>query len=282
MIVKLINPQGYCGGVKNAIKTVNELEKTSKKVYLLGEIIHNKIIVNYYKNLGYILLSEKDGTKEDLIKDIKDSIIVLQAHGSSPKVYEIAKNNNNIIVDCTCPYVSLIHNKIKEYSNNGFDIIYIGSKKHQETIGSLSQAKNIHLVEKLSDLDNLDIKNEKIYVTNQTTMSMLDIDIIYQNLKEKYPNIILDNKICLATTKRQQAVLDAEDSDLIIVVGDRESSNSNKLYELAKKKTNAIFVEDLKELKLYNLSSYNKVLITSGASTPNETVNEIKAYLESL
>lgn len=285
MKINLLKPQGYCKGVSNALKKLDEalLDKTlPRPIYLLGEIIHNDYVINKYQKQGVILLSEATNSKEEHLKKISSGTIIFQAHGSSPECYQIAKEKNLTIIDATCPYVSLIHNKINTNIKNSASIIYVGKNNHSETNAALKQAPNINLVTSIKDLEKLNLKNENIYVTNQTTLSNLDLEAIFANIKEKYPQAKLDNKICDATTKRQLAVINQEPVDLCIVIGDPKSSNSKRLYELAKKKVNSIFISSVAELKNYDFSTINSVSITSGASTPAELVDEVVNFLLSL
>lgn len=285
MIVKLLNPQGYCKGVSNALDKIDKALLDSslpRPIYLLGEIIHNQYIIDFYKKKGVILLPEGDKTKEEYLDEIETGTIIFQAHGSSPEAFDIATKKKLRIIDATCPYVNLIHKRIIDYHNNGYTIIYIGKKNHAETIASLKQVKNTNLVSTLEDINNLNIKSDKIYVTNQTTLSTIDLKTIFTKIKEKYPKAIIDNKICDATTKRQLAVINQPTTDLCIVVGDKASSNSKRLFELASKKQKAIFVNCLADLKNYEFNNVRSVSITSGASTPFSLVLEIKEFLESL
>lgn len=282
MQITLLEPQSYCTGVKLALEKLNIECKENPNIYLLGPIIHNKMINDYYESQGVKILNIKDKTKEEILKNIYNSTIVFQAHGSSDECYEICKNNNNRIIDATCPYVSLIHKKIKEKINNNYVVIYIGKKGHEESEATISISNKVHLIEKVEDIELLNINNNLIYATNQTTLSILDIQVIYDKLKERFPNIIIDNKICDATYKRQKAVLDSKDADLYIVIGDKSSSNSKRLYELATKKGKAIFINNVIDIINYDFTLVNSVVITSGASTPFEVVLEVKSFLEAL
>lgn len=282
MEITLLEPQSYCAGVKLALEKLSNECKENKDLYVLGPIIHNKMINDYYESQGIQILDIKNNTKENILKNIKNSTVVFQAHGSSDECYKICEENNNKIIDATCPYVSLIHKKIKEKIDNNYDVIYIGKNGHEESEATRSISEKVHLIENINDINLLEINNSLIYATNQTTLSILDIKNIYDKLKEKFPKIIIDNKICDATYKRQKAILESKNADLFIVIGDKSSSNSKRLYELSTKKGKAIFINNVNDIINYDFTSVNSVVITSGASTPFEVVLEVKAFLEAL
>lgn len=276
-MVKLIEPQSYCMGVKRAIKLLNNALKADleKPYYLVGKLIHNDLVMEEYLNQGVIIIDEHH--KAD-IKNISKGTLIFQAHGTDESLISDVKARGLTVVDATCPVVSLIHNKIKEYLKQGYEIIYVGKNNHSESEAVLTIDNNIHFVAAIDDINKLNINNDKIYITNQTTLSTLDLKNIYDCIKNKYPYAIIDNKICLATTKRQIAVLNS-DYDLVIVVGDIHSSNTKRLYELALSKTNSILISNLADLMKYDLTKYQNIGITSGASTPMSLVMNIYNYL---
>ena len=280
-MITLIAPQGYCMGVKRAIKLLDEVLAGNypQPIYLLGKLIHNDIVMKQYHDKGVIILDESE--KEKSLLEINKGTIVFQAHGTDPKLFTIAKEKGLTVVDATCPFVTLIHNRINAHIKEGYDIIYIGKSKHSESEASLSLASNINFVTCLKDVANLNIANDKIYVTNQTTLSTLDLADIFTAITMKYPQAIIDNKICQATQVRQEAVLNAQ-YDLIIVVGDNHSSNTKRLYELASSKTKAIYANSLSDILSFNFSNYHNIGITSGASTPEFLVKQIYDYLQKL
>lgn len=287
MIIRKINPQGYCNGVKRALNIVsNALEDKNVKrpIYLLGQIIHNKHVVKDFIDKGAIVVEDKTKSRLELLDSINEGTVIFSAHGVSPLVYKKAKEKGLNIIDATCGYVLIVHKKIEDYLNKGFDVIYIGTKNHPEVEGVLGISNKIHFISNLEQINDLNITNDKIYCTNQTTLSQYDIIDIFNLLKEKYPNILIDDKICDATTVRQKAMKEQEKADLCIVVGDSASSNTKKLYkvssELAGIKT--ILCEDLKSLDKNELKNAKTVNISSGASTPDYIVDEIIDYLISL
>ncbi|MBR6071482.1 MAG: 4-hydroxy-3-methylbut-2-enyl diphosphate reductase [Acholeplasmatales bacterium] len=282
MIINKIEPQGFCKGVINAIKIVKETLEKEKNIYLLGEIIHNKNVINELTNLGAITIPTEGKTRLELLDEIESGTVIFSAHGVSPKVYEKARMKSLKIIDATCPMVLLVHNNIIKKINEGYDVIYIGTKNHPEVEGVLGISSSINFVSSINDIENLNINNNKIYATNQTTLSKYDIENIYEQLKNKYPNILIDNKICNATTIRQEAIKNQPKADLCIIVGDKLSSNTKKLVKVSETiaKIKTIQCEDLSSLNMDDLKNVNVVNISSGASTPDYIVDEIIDYLK--
>ena len=185
------------------------------------------------------------------------------------------------VIDTTCSNVAIIHSRIKEHLANGYTCIYIGNNHHPECEGILGIDDSILLVSNINDVNSLNINNEKIYITNQTTLSLFDIEEIYNSLINKYPEAIIDNKICLATTLRQKAIINQENVDLCIIVGDKSSSNTSKLVSTGNKiGINTILVDNIDDIKKIDLTNVNSISISSGASTPSYLVDEIIEYLK--
>ena len=283
MKINKITPQGYCNGVRNAYNTVINIlndPKTKKPVTLLGDLIHNEFVMNELKSLGAIIINDKNLSRLEMLDKVNEGTVVFSAHGVSKDVYIKAQKKNLNIIDTTCPYVSVIHNKIEEFTNKDYEIIYLGTKNHPECEGILGSNKHINLVTNLEDINMLDINNDRIYVTNQTTLSLFDLKEMYDAILKKYPNALIDNKICNATTLRQQAVINQEPVDLCIVVGDKKSSNTNKLaYSAQISGINTILIESVNELINYDFSNINSVSVTSGASVPSYLVDDVIQYL---
>lgn len=287
MKVNIITPQGYCRGVEKALKILDEAidnPNTLKPIYLLGEIIHNKHVINDYINKGVIVLNDKTKTKLELLDEINEGTVVFSAHGVSDSVYQKAKEKKLNIIDATCPNVLIVHEKIKKYLNSSYDCIYIGTLNHPECEGILGISDKINFISNINDVDKLNIRNSKIYVTNQTTLSLYDLKNIFDKIKDKYPNAIIEDKICNATTIRQQAVATQEKVDLCIVVGDLLSSNTKKLAKVASDICNikTILCEDLTSLDKDKLKNCSNLSITSGASTPSYIVDEIIEYIKNI
>lgn len=286
IIVNKIEPQGYCNGVKRALSIVkNAIDdpKTKKPIYLLGQIIHNKYVVDMLVDAGVKVIDDKNKTRLELLDLINDGTVVLSAHGVSPDVYTKAKNKGLNIIDTTCGNVLIVHKKIKQYLDLNYTCLYIGTPNHPECEGVLGISNKIKLISNINDLDNLRITGN-IYVTNQTTLSKFDIADIYKKINELYPNAILDDKICNATTIRQNAMAKQKKADLCIVVGDKKSSNTKKLVKVSQDiaKIPTVLCENLDDLDKSLLNNIKTVNISSGASTPDLLVNEIINYIEAL
>ncbi len=273
MKIDKINPHGYCGGVTYALKIANEYIN-KKNVYMIGKIIHNDIVCNKLEENGIII---KTNSKIDAIKEITEGTVIFTAHGTDESIINYAKNKGLNVVDTTCKKVNIIKDNIKKNLSSS-TILYIGVKKHPECEAILSISKDIILINDIDDLEHLD-KSINYYVTNQTTLSLLKLNELYKYIEENFNNVIIDNKICLATTQRQQAVLDTT-ADCIIVVGDKNSSNTNELYNIAKTKCDSYLISCYKELP--NLSIYKDIKITSGASTPEYLVDEVIYEINSI
>lgn len=285
--VHRITPQGYCNGVQHALKIVRQTldnPNTVKPIYLLGQIIHNRYVVDELKEKGIIVLEDNTKTRLELLRTISKGSVIFSAHGVSPEVYQLAKEKKLNIIDSTCPNVLIVHNRIQSYLDKGYECIYIGTKNHPECEGVLGISKQIHFISSLSDIEQIHFTHDKIYATNQTTLSMYDIAKYFQRLKEKFPTIVIDDKICNATTIRQEAMAKQEKVDLCIVVGDSSSSNTKKLVQVSQNiaKIPTILCESVASLKPEFFEGVQSVSISSGASTPSRLVDEIIEYIHKL
>lgn len=282
--INKIEPQGYCNGVKralNIVRTALENPQTKRPIYLLGQIIHNKYVVDKLVDAGVIVIDDKSKTRLELLDLINEGTVILSAHGVAPEVYKKAKEKGLNIIDTTCGNVLIVHKNIKKYLDSNYTCLYIGTPNHPECEGVLGISNKIKLITNINDLDNLNIKGN-IYVTNQTTLSKFDIADIYKKISILYPNAILDDKICNATTIRQNAMANQNDADLCIVVGDKKSSNTKKLVKVSQDiaKIPTILCESLDDLDKSLLKKIKTVNISSGASTPDTLVNEIINYIK--
>lgn len=283
MIINRLTPQGYCGGVRNALEIAyRTLENNNypKPIYLLGSIIHNKNVIKDLENKGAILIEDKNMSREQLIHKINSGTVIFSAHGVAPSVYEIAKNKGLHIVDTTCPNVLIVQKQIKKYLSLGYLCLYIGTKGHPECEGILGISSSIKLIASIADLEDI-IADRNIYVTNQTTLSIYETKDIYEKIKNSFKNVIIDNRICNATTIRQEACLNQQYVDLCIVVGDKSSSNTKKLVSTGKySNIRTIQIENADDLKNIDFNNIKSVSITSGASTPDYIVDEAIEYLK--
>lgn len=285
MEVLRISPRGYCYGVVDAMvlarQAANNLD-LPRPIYILGMIVHNSHVTNSFEDEGIITL---DGpNRMEILKQVDKGTVIFTAHGVSPEVRKLARDKGLTTVDATCPDVTKTHDLIKEKSTEGYQIIYIGKKGHPEPEGAIGIAPDcVHLIEREDEIDTLDVPNGKIIITNQTTMSQWDIKHIMKKLLDKYPGAEVHNEICLATQVRQEAVAEqAGQADLVIVVGDPRSNNSNRLAQVSEEiaGTTAYRVSDVTEIKQEWLHGIKKVAVTSGASTPTPITKEVITYLE--
>lgn len=285
MEVIKINPRGYCYGVVDAMVIARNaaLDKTlPRPIYILGMIVHNKHVTDAFEQEGIITLDGEN--RKEIIEKVEKGTVIYTAHGVSPEIREIARRKGLVAIDATCPDVTVTHDLIREKSADGYDIIYIGKKGHPEPEGAIGVAPDhVHLVQSMQDISNLQLDNEHILVTNQTTMSQWDVGFLMEKIKEKFPHVEVHKEICLATQVRQEAVAQqAGDADLLIVVGDPMSNNSNRLTQVSVEiaSTPSYRIGDISELKIEWLMNIDKVAVTAGASTPTPIVKEVIAFLE--
>lgn len=285
MKVIKISPRGYCYGVVDAMVLARQAAENldlPRPIYILGQIVHNQHVTDAFEQDGIISL---DGPNRlEILKNIDKGTVIFTAHGVSPEVRALAREKGLTTVDATCPDVTKTHDLIREKKAEGYQFIYIGKKGHPEPEGAIGVAPDIvHLVENQEDIENLNLDAEKIIITNQTTMSQWDVADLMNFALKKYPHAEIHNEICLATQVRQEAVAkQAKDADLVIVVGDPKSNNSNRLAHVAENiaKTKAYRIGDITELKLEWLEGIETVAVTSGASTPTPITKEVIDFLE--
>ena len=269
----LAAPRGFCAGVDRAIEIVKKtLNKYGSPVYVRHEIVHNKNVVENLKNLGAIFVEE--------ISEIKDKSrpVIFSAHGVPKKVPEEAKLEKIFYIDATCPLVSKVHRETEQLHKRGFDIVLIGHKNHPEVIGTMGQLPkgSIKLIEKKKEVENLNFSKPLAYVT-QTTLSVDDTKEIIDALKIKFPEIKgpIKEDICYATTNRQAAVKKiAPNCEMFFVIGSRNSSNSARLVEVARKSgcKNSELIFYGKNAPLDKIKSCKTIGLSSGASAPEELV----------
>lgn len=285
MKVIKISPRGYCYGVVDAMVIARNaaLDKSlPRPIYILGMIVHNQHVTDAFEEEGIITLDGKN--RKEILEKVNSGTVIFTAHGVSPEVREIAKKKGLVTIDATCPDVTKTHDLISEKEKEGYKIIYIGKKGHPEPEGALGVAPHIvHLVETEEDVASLNITGEKILVTNQTTMSQWDVGHIMDKIKEKYPHAEFHKEICLATQVRQEAVAEqAGQADVLIVVGDPKSNNSNRLAQVSEEiaATKAYRIGDLSELNVDWIKEASTVAVTSGASTPTPITKEVITFIE--
>ncbi|CAM4377772.1 4-hydroxy-3-methylbut-2-enyl diphosphate reductase [Saccharibacillus endophyticus] len=285
MEVLRIAPRGYCYGVVDAMVLARQAAKNldlPRPIYILGMIVHNAHVTQSFEDEGIVTL---DGPNRlEILEQVDKGTVIFTAHGVSPEVRKRARERGLTTVDATCPDVTKTHDLIREKAGEGYEIIYIGKKNHPEPEGAIGIAPDkVHLIEKEEEIELLDVPAGKIIITNQTTMSQWDIKNIMKMLLERYPGAEVHNEICLATQVRQEAVAEqAGQADLVIVVGDPRSNNSNRLAQVSEEiaGTTAYRVSDVSEIKQEWLMGISKVAVTAGASTPTPITKEVITYLE--
>lgn len=253
-----------------------------RPIYILGMIVHNSHVTEAFEDEGIITLEGEN--RLEILEKVDKGTVIFTAHGVSPEVRRRAREKGLTVVDATCPDVTKTHDLIREKAAEGYRIIYIGKKGHPEPEGAIGIAPDrVHLIEKEEEIEKLDIDDEKIIITNQTTMSQWDIKHIMNRLLQKFPQSEIHNEICLATQVRQEAVAEqAKDCDLLIVVGDPKSNNSNRLAQVSREiaGTPAHRIADVTEIQTEWLQGVKRVGVTSGASTPTLITKEVIQYLE--
>ena len=282
--IYLASPRGFCAGVKRAIEIVEKsLNKYGKPVYVRHEIVHNKQVVNDLKEKGAIFIEE--------LSDIKDNTrpVIFSAHGVPKSVPKEAKEKKLSFVDATCPLVSKVHRESEQLYKRGYDVILIGHNNHPEVIGTMGQLPDgsIKLIETAADVDLLKVENFSkplAYIT-QTTLSVDDTAEIINKLKRKFPNIKqpIKEDICYATTNRQKAVKEiAPKCDMFFVIGSRNSSNSVRLVEVAKKAgcKKSLLMHSEQKIPMDELMNSETVGISSGASAPDHLIQKLLEHLK--
>lgn len=285
MNVIKISPRGYCYGVVDAMVIARNaaLDKSlPRPIYILGMIVHNKHVTDAFAEEGIITLDGNN--RREILEKVDGGTVIFTAHGISPEVRELASKKGLVAIDATCPDVTRTHDLIREKVQEGFHVIYIGKKGHPEPEGAVGVAPGkVHLVETLDDVIALDLPAAKLVVTNQTTMSQWDVADIMKTVREKYPAVEVHREICMATQVRQEAVAEqAKEADVLIVVGDPKSNNSNRLAQVSEEiaGTRAYRIADISELNLDWLKDAETVAVTAGASTPTPITKEVITFLE--
>ncbi|OOY49746.1 4-hydroxy-3-methylbut-2-enyl diphosphate reductase [Solemya velum gill symbiont] len=290
MKILLANPRGFCAGVDRAIEIVEKaLDLLKPPIYVRHEVVHNRFVVNGLKQRGAVFVDELD--------DVPDNgTVIFSAHGVAKEVQEEAKRRGLQVFDATCPLVTKVHMEVARHCKQGDTVILIGHRGHPEVEGTMGQylcnnddnkVGNMLLVETAEDVAQLQVKDpDKLAYVTQTTLSMDDTKTVIEALKERFPNINGPKKddICYATQNRQNAVRKlASSCDLVLVVGSPNSSNSNRLRELAEKEgVNAYLIDGPEDIREEWLNGVESVGITAGASAPEVLVDNVIAHLGTL
>ena len=275
MNVVLANPRGFCAGVDRAIEIVEQaLKKYGAPIYVRHEVVHNKFVVDNLRDKGAVFVDELDEVPEN-------ATVIFSAHGVSRAVRKEAAQRNLNVFDATCPLVTKVHVEVKKYRSQGLEILLIGHAGHPEVEGTMGQADGgIHLIESLEDVENLEVRDStKLAYVSQTTLSMDDTAQIVDALRKKFPGIIGPRKddICYATQNRQDAVKKlVEKCDVVFVVGSPNSSNSNRLREIAENRCiPAYLIDGPDEIQDEWLRGKSCAGVTAGASAPESLVTQV-------
>src|SRR5207245_2910211 len=273
--VVLPKPRGFCAGVIRAIDIVTlALEKLGRPVYVRKEIVHNRFVVDELAAQGAVFVENLDEVPDG-------AITIFSAHGVAPDVWEQAKERKLQVIDATCPLVTKVHIEVIRYARENYSIILIGHPNHDEVIGTYGEAPGaIHLVSNVADVDALEgVRADRVIYATQTTLSLDDTQSIVERLKRRFPKIISPSSsdICYATQNRQTAVkVLAVKSDLILVVGAQNSSNSNRLVEVAQSSGAASYlIANARDMDAEWFDECSSVGVTAGASTPEILVQEV-------
>jgi len=285
MKVTKLTPRGYCHGVVDAMLLAQNaaLDKSlPRPIYILGMLVHNQHVTEAFKEQGIISLEGEN--RLELLDKVDTGTVIFTAHGVSFEVRKKAREKGLVVIDATCSDVTRTHVLIDDKVKEGYDVLYIGKKGHPEPEGAVGVSpEHVHLIANEEDINNLVLNVDKLIVTNQTTMSKWDVEDLVRRIKEKFPQAEVYNELCDATQTRQEAVaLQAKGNDLLIVVGDPKSNNSNRLAQVSEEiaKVPAIRIADLSELDTEWLKGKSSIAVTSGASTPTNITKEVIEFIE--
>jgi len=278
--VLLAKPRGYCAGVDRAVQTVEvALERFGAPVYVRKQIVHNKHVVASLENRGAIFVEEADEVPEG-------AVVVFSAHGVAPQVRQAAKRRNLRTIDATCPLVTKVHNEARRFAAQGYDILLIGHEGHEEVIGTTGEAPaHVHLVDGPAGSGGVEVRDpDRVAWLSQTTLSVDETRETVEALRKRFPDLVdpPSDDICYATQNRQAAVKQiASESDVVIVVGSQNSSNSVRLVEVARDAgaPAAFLVDDARSIKPEWLDGVTTIGLTSGASVPEDLVAGVIAHL---
>lgn len=285
MEVIKVAPRGYCKGVVRAINMAKQcaIRYPHEQISVLGMLVHNRYVMEALAAMHIQMIDDKTKTREELLEQIHEGVVIFTAHGINPNVIEKAKQKGLICVDASCPDVLKTQQLVMEKLKQGYCIFYIGKHHHPEAEAITSLSKQIYLIETLKDIpQNI---QQRIFVTNQTTMSIFDIEMIFKEINVQYPEALFCEEICNATRIRQEAVAQLQEAnvDALYVVGDASSNNSNRLAQIAKEHgiKQVYLIDDVSDITDEQLINIKRVAVTAGASTPTYLTNQVIAYLES-
>ncbi len=287
MKVISITPRGFCYGVVDAVEVAKRVAadpNTPRPIYILGQLVHNRHMVERLTQYGIISL-DNTSSRLDLLESIDRGTVIFTAHGVSPVVKARARDKGLTCVDTTCPDVEKTHVLIRRLVADGYDVLYIGRRGHPEPEGAIGEAPDhVHLVQDAEDLDRLVLpQSEKVAVTTQTTLSRWDTEALIEKIKEKFPNVEVHTEICQATQLRQEAaVRQSGEADAVFVVGDVHSSNSNRLVDVVRDQAHrpVYLIDSVRDIRPEMLEGVQTVGVTAGSSTPSDITREVIRFLQ--
>ncbi len=283
MEVVSVNPRGYCHGVVTAVTMARKAAKSAEgPLYMLGHLVHNEHMTADLEELGITLIESDDRVAG--LDQIQDGTVLFTAHGVSPDVRRKVAEKGLEAIDTTCLDVQVTHDLINELVDGGYDVLYVGRNGHPEAIGCIGEAPSrVHLVETVADVEKIVIENSKIAITTQTTLGLWDTAVVIRAARARWPEIRIHNDICRATQDRQEAVVEAAKRvDLVIVVGSRRSSNSNRLVEVVRQRVGkpAYLVGTAAEMRDEWFAGARRVAVSAGASTPSPLGRDVIRLLK--
>lgn len=281
-----VMPRGFCKGVYKAIELAKKArqEHPDLPITILGELVHNQSVIDGLAQLGIASLDSKGKTRLELLETIRDGLVIFTAHGVSPQVMAQAEARGLMTLDATCEDVYSTQQLIQSYLDQDYAILYIGQPGHPEPEAALGLSPHkITLIDPTQPLPK--IEAPKLFVTNQTTMSTLDIAVILEEIRHRYPHAIISDETCSATRMRQEAILKLPYTvDAVVIVGDKRSNNTAMLAKIARNQgiKTVIAIQRLTELNLEDLEGATTVAVSAGASTPRFLIEEVTSYLKAV
>lgn len=282
-----ITPRGFCYGVVDAFEMAKQVAQdpsVPRPIYILGQLVHNHHMIERLAQYGIISLDNRENRLE-LLDGIDQGTVVFTAHGVSPAVKERARGKGLHCVDTTCPDVEKTHVLVRQLVGEGYDLIYIGRKGHPEPEGAMGEAPgHVFLVQDEADLDDLRLpQTEKLAVTTQTTLSRWDTEDLIARIRERYPTAVIHTEICQATQLRQEAAVRmSAEADVVFVVGDTRSSNSNRLVDVVRSqaKKAVYLIDSARDITPDMLQDVRIAAVTAGSSTPSDVTREVIRVLQ--
>ena len=275
---------GFCSGVEEAVNLAHKLcsEYEGRNIYMVGMLVHNKEVIDHLNSIGIEILEEQD-ILDGEIKFKKEDVVIVRAHGTIKEIYDILNGSEAKVYDAACIFVKRIRNIMKKEIEEGYEIIFLGDRNHPEVKGIISHGENIKVFADLNELRSSDLdRNGKYFFMAQTTLSKIVYNEIKSYIDTEFLNSKIGNTICGATYVRQEAVEElAKKTDIVLIVGGKNSSNTKKLYEISKKiNERSYLLENYKDFDKKWLEGVQKIGITAGASTPEKSIREIERIIK--